>query len=217
MFDRSSDGRRLAELLLTGFAKAFTYAVVRGCGPWCVSGWNPRWPGNASDRGAPGRSSFQSHSLSACVTACFIASCTTIKDEYEKRSVSSSFFERMLLDDMSYISGREVSPKTEACQAVSRKGVATIGRRKEEMNIADELIGLLAETQGRSYDGTTETNGILPRVQKEMNSGQSSVTLFHLKRILDDLRVSIKYAMFDLEVTRRENQYLRQILEDRQD
>lgn len=36
-----------------------------------------------------------------------------------------------------------------------------------------------------------------------------------LQESLDYLRVSIKYLMFDLEATRRENAYLRKMLEER--
>lgn len=35
-----------------------------------------------------------------------------------------------------------------------------------------------------------------------------------LQESLDYLRVSIKYLLFDLEATRRENSYLKQLLED---
>ena len=35
-----------------------------------------------------------------------------------------------------------------------------------------------------------------------------------LQESLDYLRVSIKYLLFDLEATRRENSYLRKVLED---
>ncbi|MBN1846480.1 MAG: hypothetical protein JW810_12395 [Sedimentisphaerales bacterium] len=35
-----------------------------------------------------------------------------------------------------------------------------------------------------------------------------------LQESLDYLRLSIKYLLFDLEATRRENSYLRQLLED---
>jgi hypothetical protein len=34
---------------------------------------------------------------------------------------------------------------------------------------------------------------------------------------LDQLRLTIKYLLFDLEATRRENKYLRKILEDREE
>ncbi len=36
-----------------------------------------------------------------------------------------------------------------------------------------------------------------------------------LQESLDYLRVSIKYMLFDLEATRRENNYLRKLLEDK--
>lgn len=41
---------------------------------------------------------------------------------------------------------------------------------------------------------------------------RKSVT--NLQESLDYLRLSIKYLLFDLEATRRENSYLRQLLED---
>ena len=37
----------------------------------------------------------------------------------------------------------------------------------------------------------------------------------NLQELLDYLRVSIKYLLFDLEATRRENSYLRKLLEDK--
>lgn len=39
-------------------------------------------------------------------------------------------------------------------------------------------------------------------------------TVNGLQESLDYLRVSIKYLLFDLEATRRENDYLKKILED---
>ena len=44
------------------------------------------------------------------------------------------------------------------------------------------------------------------RLQKSMDGLQES---------LDYLRICIKYQLFDLEATRRENKYLRRMLEDR--
>jgi uncharacterized FlaG/YvyC family protein len=40
-------------------------------------------------------------------------------------------------------------------------------------------------------------------------------TVKQLQDSLDTLRVSIKYLIFDLEATRRENQYLRNLLEEK--
>ncbi len=45
--------------------------------------------------------------------------------------------------------------------------------------------------------------------QSELNQSVSS-----LNESLDYLRLSIKYMMFDLEATRRENSYLRKMLEE---
>ena len=41
-------------------------------------------------------------------------------------------------------------------------------------------------------------------------------TVSDLQESLDHLRLSIKYLVFDLEATRRENQYLRRMLEHEQ-
>lgn len=40
-------------------------------------------------------------------------------------------------------------------------------------------------------------------------------TVGGLQESIDFLRLSIKYLLFDLEATRRENQYLRKMLEER--
>ena len=45
------------------------------------------------------------------------------------------------------------------------------------------------------------------KLRKSVNSLQES---------LDYLRICIKYQLFDLEATRRENKYLRKILEDKE-
>ena len=57
----------------------------------------------------------------------------------------------------------------------------------------DKLETLAKETQQRHQ-----------QLKKSINSLQDS---------LDWLRLSVKYLVFDLEATRRENQYLRQMLE----
>ena len=42
-------------------------------------------------------------------------------------------------------------------------------------------------------------------------------TIAELQESLDHLRLSVKYLVFDLEATRRENKYLRNLLESRQE
>ena len=44
---------------------------------------------------------------------------------------------------------------------------------------------------------------------------QLKKNIHNLQESLDYLRVSIKYLLFDLEATRRENTYLKKLLEDR--
>lgn len=61
----------------------------------------------------------------------------------------------------------------------------------------DRLRALAAETRQRHED-----------IQKSVNSMQES---------LDFLRLWIKYLLFDLEATRRENAYLRKMLEQGND
>ncbi|MCG3125221.1 MAG: hypothetical protein CHACPFDD_00037 [Phycisphaerae bacterium] len=57
----------------------------------------------------------------------------------------------------------------------------------------DKLRSLAAETKKRHDD-----------IKRTVSSLQDSI---------DSLRLSIKYLMFDLEATRRENEYLRKMLE----
>jgi predicted nucleic acid-binding Zn-ribbon protein len=51
-----------------------------------------------------------------------------------------------------------------------------------------------------------ETRGQHDRVKK---------TLAELQEALDYLRLSVKYLVFDLEATRRENEYLRRLVESK--
>jgi hypothetical protein len=50
--------------------------------------------------------------------------------------------------------------------------------------------------------------------QAEANRKQLQKSINTLQELLDYLRVCIKYQAFDLEATRRENSYLRKLLED---
>ncbi len=49
--------------------------------------------------------------------------------------------------------------------------------------------------------------------QAQANRKQLENSINRLQDLLDYLRVCIKYQAFDLEATRRENQYLRKLLE----
>jgi hypothetical protein len=50
--------------------------------------------------------------------------------------------------------------------------------------------------------------------QADTNRKQLQKSISTLQELLDYLRVCIKYQAFDLEATRRENQYLRKLLEE---
>jgi hypothetical protein len=66
-------------------------------------------------------------------------------------------------------------------------------------------IGKLPETDRPAIEAiANETKDRHDKMKKTINDLQES---------LDYLRLSIKYLVFDLEATRRENQYLRKLLE----
>lgn len=52
-----------------------------------------------------------------------------------------------------------------------------------------------------------------PTVLTEQTHQQEGTDASNLQKSIDFLRLSIKYILFDLEATRRENQYLRKMLE----
>ena len=55
----------------------------------------------------------------------------------------------------------------------------------------------------------------LERLVQEARNGRNRIqaSVVELQESLDHLRLSIKYLVFDLEATRRENAYLRQLIE----
>ncbi len=67
-----------------------------------------------------------------------------------------------------------------------------------------EISTLPASERGKLEDLAKETQDRHHQLRKSINSLQES---------LDWLRLSVKYLVFDLEATRRENNYLRQMLE----
>lgn len=51
--------------------------------------------------------------------------------------------------------------------------------------------------------------------QAQDNSKRLQKSVDNLQESLDYLRICIKYQLFDLEATRRENKYLRKLLEEK--
>jgi transcriptional antiterminator len=100
------------------------------------------------------------------------------------------------------------------------KPVVIIGDEKdyramEESNLERKLQELVAEF-GTSPDPKYSKLAELARQARDSQRKlQRSVD--RLQESLDYLRICIKYQIFDLEATRRENKYLRQLLEESKD
>lgn len=76
--------------------------------------------------------------------------------------------------------------------------------------------------QQKLGDLITQINGLAPDKQAELSRlaeetkdrhDRMKQTVADLQESLDYLRLSIKYVLFDLEATRRENSYLRKLLD----
>ena len=78
------------------------------------------------------------------------------------------------------------------------------------------LEGALNELAKQFGDGVDFTHSKLADLAKkaEANRQQLQKSINTLQELLDYLRVCIKYQAFDLEATRRENTYLRKLLEE---
>jgi len=77
---------------------------------------------------------------------------------------------------------------------------------EEKLNeLVSEIGSIPAPQRHKLIMLAKQTHDCHRRLKKSVNSLQES---------LDYLRVSIKYLLFDLEATRRENAYLRKLLED---
>ena len=97
-----------------------------------------------------------------------------------------------------------------------RKG-PPIGEGKGRETVNEEtfqrkLSELVAEI-GTLPDGDRAKLQLLAEQTKERHK-QLKKTVDSLQESIDFLRLSIKYMLFDLEATRRENSYLRKMLED---
>lgn len=76
---------------------------------------------------------------------------------------------------------------------------------KKLNELVNEIGSIPAPQRDRLVMLAKQTRDCHKRLKKSVNNLQES---------LDYLRVSIKYMLFDLEATRRENAYLRKLLED---
>ena len=83
----------------------------------------------------------------------------------------------------------------------------------DEANLEDKLNELVKEFGAMPNPQNRKLAMLAKKAQESHKRLQKSVG--HLQESLDYLRVCIKYQLFDLEATRRENAYLRKLLEDR--
>ncbi len=85
----------------------------------------------------------------------------------------------------------------------------------DETNLEDKLNELVKEFG----EGGDPQNRKLAKLAKQAQANRKKLesSINSLQESLDYLRVCIKYQVFDLEATRRENQYLRKLLEENND
>ena len=82
----------------------------------------------------------------------------------------------------------------------------------DQTRLEDKLNELVKEF-GETADPHTSKLAKLAK-QAQANRKQLEKSINRLQELLDYLRVCIKYQAFDLEATRRENAYLRKLLEE---
>lgn len=83
----------------------------------------------------------------------------------------------------------------------------------DETSLEDKLIELVKEFGGLTDPQYKKLVMLAQEAQKSHKRLEKSVN--SLQESLDYLRVCIKYQLFDLEATRRENEYLRSMLEEK--
>ncbi len=81
-----------------------------------------------------------------------------------------------------------------------------------EQNFQRKLAELVAEI-GTLPEDERQKLELLAEETKQRHK-QLKETVSNLQESIDFLRLSIKYLLFDLEATRRENSHLRKMLED---
>lgn len=85
----------------------------------------------------------------------------------------------------------------------------------EDRNFDAQLADVLAKLDGLSPGDRERIERVAAATRARHE--QMRKTLGELQDSLDHLRLSVKYLVFDLEATRRENQYLRRLIESHGD
>ncbi|MBT4584925.1 MAG: hypothetical protein HOC93_07590 [Phycisphaerae bacterium] len=80
-----------------------------------------------------------------------------------------------------------------------------------ERNIEERMCRLIEKLQALPTEHRESLEKLCKNEDEERSSVEESVA--KLQNSLDYLRLSVKYMVFDLEATRRENVYLRKLVE----
>lgn len=83
----------------------------------------------------------------------------------------------------------------------------------DETNFQNKLREVLSEMESRP--AASKAGGARLQPAKPSPQQNLAAAAHGLAEMLDTLRLQVKYLVFDLEATRRENQYLRKMLESR--
>lgn len=83
----------------------------------------------------------------------------------------------------------------------------------DETTLEDKLNELVKEFGGIANPQYTKLTILAKQASENHKQLQKNVN--KLQESLDYLRICIKYQLFDLEATRRENRYLKKMLEER--
>jgi len=84
----------------------------------------------------------------------------------------------------------------------------------DEANLESKLNELVKELGGATDPQHEKLAELAKQAQASRKKLENSIN--SLQESLDYLRVCIKYQLFDLEATRRENQYLKKMIEEQQ-
>jgi hypothetical protein len=82
----------------------------------------------------------------------------------------------------------------------------------DETRFEDKIKELVKEFGDAADSQTSKLTKLAEQEQASHKQLENSINRLH--ELLDYLRVCIKYQAFDLEATRRENEYLRKLLEE---
>jgi uncharacterized membrane protein len=84
----------------------------------------------------------------------------------------------------------------------------------DEKTFQTKLAGLMSEISTLPKAERDKLTDLAEKTRER--HAQMKKTVSDLQESMDFLRLSIKYLVFDLEATRRENKYLREMLEQEQ-